>query len=240
MKRFIILLFPLSIFSQNITGRVYDNETTVKGIDVFNINKRTHTFTDGYGDFKIEASVNDTLSFQSTFHNPKIIIVKQQDFEEVIVVELKKTINRLEEILLQNKIKTPIFDDTKEERKIINDIAEDSKVNPHLYETSSKYGLDVVRLVGILGKLFKSKKAKDAPLELVNAKTLDSLFQKDSFFNKTMLLKDLNITPKYEQLFFDFSESEGINKTLLLKENKILLLERLVILSESYLNKIKE
>jgi hypothetical protein len=240
VKRLIFLFLPLSVLSQNITGKVYDNETTVKGIDIFNISKRTHTFTDGNGNFKIEASVNDTLSFHSTFHNPKTIIVKQQDLEEVIVVELKKTINKLKEILLQNRIESIDFDDTKEEQKIKKNITEDSKVNPHLYETSSEYGLDVIRLAGLLGKLFKSNKVKDTPKKLIQAKTLDSLFQKDVFFNKTMLSKDLKIPPKYEQLFFDYSELEGIDKTLLSQDNKLLLLERLVILSDAYLKNIKE
>lgn len=240
MKRFIFLLLPLSVFSQNITGKVYDNETTVKGIDIFNINMRTHTFTDGNGNFKIEGSVNDTLSFHSTFHNPKIIIIKQQDLEEVIVIQLRKTINRLEEILIQNNLEPKGFDDTKEEQKIKDDITEDSRVNPHLYETSSEYGFDVIRLVALLGKLIKSNKVKDTPIELLTAKTLDSLFQKDTFFNTTLLHKDLKIPINYEQLFFDYSESKGIDKTLLSNDSKIMLLERLVILSEAYLENIND
>ena len=95
-------------------------------------------------------------------------------------------------------------------------------------------------MIGLVGKLFKSKKIKDTPIISVKAKTLDSLFQKDAFFNKTMLSKDLNISPKYEQLFYDYSESEGIDKALLSKDNKIMLLERLVVLSEAYLKIIEE
>lgn len=228
------------MFSQNITGKVYDQETTVKGMDVFNITKRTYTYTDDNGNFSIEASVNDTLSFHSTFHNDKILILKKQDFEYVIVIELEKTINRLKEILLQNRIEPKGFDNTKEAQKIKKDITEDSKVNPHLYETSSKYGLDAVRLLDLLGKLLKSKKIKDTPKELITAKTLDSLFQKDPFFNKPLLQKDLKIPAEYEQLFYDYSASQGIEKTLLSSDKKIILLERLVVLSEAYLKNIKD
>ncbi|MEC3907823.1 hypothetical protein VOI54_12405 [Tamlana sp. 2201CG12-4] len=239
VKHFIFLLLPISVFTQNITGKVYDNETTVKGIDVFNISKKTRTHTDDNGNFTIEASINDTLSFHSTFHNPKIIRLTKQDFDAIMIVELRKTVNRLKEILIQNDIQPKDFDDAKEEQKIIETIAEDSKVNPHLYQTSSQYGLDIVRLIGLLGKALKSKKIKDKPVELTKAKTLDSLFQHNAFFNDDLLNNNLSIPVAYKQLFYEYCESQGIDKKLLNKEHQIILLERLVVLSQTYLEYIE-
>lgn len=238
MKYFIVFLLPLSIFSQNITGKVYDSETTIKGIDVFNISQKTRTFTNDEGNFTINASVGDTLSFHSLFHNQKIIKLKQVDFEGIIVIELSKTINRLNEILLQNNIDSRMFNAVKQKKAIEQTIEEDSKVNPHLYENYSQYGLDFIRLAKLIGKLLKKNKAKAD--ELVTSKTLDSLFHKDDFFNKTLMTRDLKIPEQQEQLFYEFCETNGgISKNLIIKENNLLLLEQLVILSEAYLKNIE-
>lgn len=239
MKYFIIFLFPLSIFSQNISGKVYDSETSVKGMDVFNLSKEIRAYTDDDGRFTIKASVGDTLSFHSLFHNQKTIKLQQADFENIMVIELSKTINRLNEILLQNNIDPKEFNTVKQEKVIEQTIEEDSKVNPHLYATSSEYGLDFIRLAGLVGKLLKKNKSKVKVDELATSKTLDSLFQKDAFFNKKLLTKDLKIPELHKQLFYEFCETNGISKTLITKENNLLLLEELMVLSEAFLKNIE-
>jgi len=239
VKYLIIFLLPLSIFSQNITGKVYDSETTVKGIDVFNISNKTKAYTDDAGNFTIKASVNDTLSFHSIFHNQMIIKLQQADFDAIMVVELSKTINRLHEILLQNNIDPNDFNTVKQEQKIQETIDKDSKANPHLYEPSSQYGLDFIRLAGLVGKLFKSKKTKEKANEILTSKTLDSLFKNDVFFNKRLLNRDLEIAKPQEQLFYEFCETNGISKKLITKDNKLLLLEQLVVLSGAFQKNIE-
>ena len=222
MKYFIVFLFPLTVFSQEITGKVYDSETTVKGIDVFNVSQKTIAYTDGDGNFAISASVGDTISFHSTFHNPKIIKLKQDDFDNTMIVELVKTINRLNEILLQNNIDPSNFNAIKQEQSIEKTVTEDSKVNPHLYGTSSQYGFDIIRIVGMVSKLIKDKKAKNKPIQLMSAASIDSLFKNDPFFNQNLLANDLKIPESQQQLFFDYCESNKLDKKLIEKENKLL------------------
>ena len=71
LKFVIIFLLPISIFSQNITGKIYDQESTVKGAKIHNTTKRITTYTDNKGYFKLSASINDTLVFTSLFHKEK-------------------------------------------------------------------------------------------------------------------------------------------------------------------------
>lgn len=239
MRYFIFMLLPLYITSQNVKGKVYDNETTVKGIDVFNLSKQIRTYTDDNGNFTIKASVNDTLSFHSLFHNKKHIILKKSDFDDVIVIELSKTINRLNEILIQNNLEPKDFNDKKEETILKKEIKEDIKRNPHKYGTSSKYGLDVIRLITLASKLFKKKKEEEQPKRLVSHKMLDSLFIKSSFFNEDVLTHDLKIPIDYKQLFFDYCASKNLDKTLLTKDNEIILLDSLFNYSNTFLKIIK-
>lgn len=231
MKYLVLSLLPLSIFSQEITGKVYDSETTVKGIDVFNISQKTIAYTDNEGRFTIHAKVDDTLSFHSTFHNQKIVKLKQEDFNDVMVIELKKTINRLNEILISNNLDPDAFKDTKEEQSIKQTITEDSKVNPHLYTTSSSYGLDFIRLAGLVGKLLKKNKDQKQTKQIIHATSLDSLFKNDDFFTPKLINQDLKISKSEEKLFFEFCETQKLDKKLIENENKLLLLEELVVLS---------
>ncbi|MDO5972048.1 hypothetical protein Q4Q35_19785 [Flavivirga aquimarina] len=240
MKYFIFILLPFSMLSQNITGKVYDNDTTVKGIDVFNLSKKTRTYTDNYGSFTIKASIGDTLSFHSIFHNKKIIKLTETDFNDVIVIELRKTINRLNEILIQNNIKPKEFNQEQVQKTFEEQTKEDIKRNPHKYGTSSKYGLDIVRVAKLIGKLLKKDKIKNASTIPLSHKDLDSLFSNNTFFNETLLVNDLAIPKDYKHLFFEYCETKNLNKTFLSKKNDIILLDSLISYSKSFLKIIEE
>ncbi|MDD7888249.1 hypothetical protein [Flavivirga sp. 57AJ16] len=240
MKYFIFILLPFSMLSQNIKGKVYDNETTVKGIDVFNLSKQTRTHTDNYGNFTIEATVGDTLSFHSTFHNKKIIKLTKSHFTDIMVIELSKTIHRLKEILLQNNINPKELNPTKENSLLKEQITKDIKSDPHLYGSSSKYGLDLIRVIGFIGKLFKNKKEKNASIIPVSYKALDSLFSNSAFFNDELLTTHLAIAKDRKQLFFEYCEVKNLDKELLKSENEIILLDSLVTYSKSFLKIIEE
>ncbi len=86
----IFLLLPLTIASQTIQGKVFDDESTVKGAKIVNTTQNIFTYTDNEGHFKIQAQVNDSIVFQSLFHLEHLFIPTKEDFIEVIVVALKK------------------------------------------------------------------------------------------------------------------------------------------------------
>ncbi|WP_136481254.1 hypothetical protein [Cognatitamlana onchidii] len=239
MKFIIAFLLPISIWSQTISGTVYDSESTVKGIDVFNLSQKTIAYTDDKGIFSINARIGDTLSFHSLFHNQKIIKLEAHHFNETFVVELRKTINRLNEILLQNNIDPAEFNTIKQKQVIKKNIEGDSKSNPHLYQTSSKYGLDFIRLAGMISELLKKKK-KNPENHQASASDLDSIFKKDTFFNQSLLTHNLKIPPEDTQLFFNYCAAHNIDKSYIQKENKLLLLEELLVLSEAFLKEKEE
>lgn len=239
MKYFIFILLPFSMLSQNITGKVYDNDTTVKGIDVFNLSKQTRTYTDNYGSFTIKATIGDTLSFHSIFHDKKIIKLTEIDFNNVIVVELRKTINRLNEILIQNNIKPKEFNQVQVQNELEEQTKEDIRKNPHKYGSSSKYGLDIFRTVTLIRKLLKKDKRKNVSTIPLSHKDLDSLFSNNTFFNEALLVNNLSIPKDYKQLFFEYCETKNLDKTFLSNKNEIVLLDSLVSYSKVFLKIIE-
>ncbi len=237
MKYLILYLFPLSIFSQHLKGKVYDQQSTVKGIKVYNISKQIKTYTDDAGEFSIAASVNDTLLFESLFHNPKQVKLKPTDFEDIVVFELKKTINELGEVLLNNN-DAKTFNAKTYTNATGLQLANDIKNNPHLYKPESAYtgGANILGIIGMAIQLFKKKnKYKPQPIEYINYKHLDSLFKNDDFFNLRLLHQDLRIPETYAHLFLDYCETKSLNKELISEENKVVLLDSLVEFSREFL-----
>jgi hypothetical protein len=64
---------------------------------------------------------------------------------------------------------------------------------------------------------------------------MDSLFDKSSFFNKQLITVNLKIPKDKTHLFYDFCEAKYISSEFLKDENKMQLLEQLVLNSQLFL-----
>lgn len=235
LKKLYLLFFiltSLNVSSQSINGKVYDAETTVKGALVVNISQNIMTYTDDEGHFKIHAKVRDTLYVSSLFHTKKLREIKSEDFNHIVVIEVKKTINKLDEVLLRDE-REKKFDSTAMENQVKNQIKEDIKRNPGKYGAVPKYGLDLVAIGKFIGKLFKRKNKTEA-IQPLTYKSVDSLFKNNSFFNKTLLIVDLNIPEDYHSLFFEYLETKQIDSKLLKNLQAVDLLEEIVLSSQEF------
>lgn len=77
---FAFSILSLNLISQEINGVIYDADDVVKGVKVLNISKKIFTTTNDSGEFRLKADLNDTISFQSVFYKPMIIVVKDDYF----------------------------------------------------------------------------------------------------------------------------------------------------------------
>lgn len=240
IKLLLLLILPTTVISQNITGKIYDEESTIKGAKIFNISNNTSTYTDDKGDFKIQASVNDTLILSSLFHKEKKVKLTENHLKETNVFELKKIVNALDEVLLSENREVVIFD-AKIYAKIFSiQMKNDMKNRPYLYHPPPSENIDFIKIAGLIGKLFKIKKKKDAPFITATYKTFDSLFKNDEFFNKNLLTNQLQIKEAYKPLFFDYCDVKQIDKQLLKKENRVILLDSLFNCSKEFLEIVKK
>lgn len=237
----ILFLLPFSMFSQQLKGKIYDQETTVKGATVFNTSQSIISHTNDNGDFIIRAAVNDTIIFYSLFHKQQTLQLKKEHFNEILVIELKKVLNDLEEVVITNNPKEKEFVVKTYKDQVDTQIRNDKKENPHLYEPApSSNGIDFIKIAGLIGKLFKSKKVKNPPIVTAKYHELDSLFSNDPFFTHKLLTNELKIPDPYKPLFFDYCDAQNINRELLLKEKRFLLLDQLNTCSKAFLNMISE
>lgn len=229
------LCLPILINSQTLRGKVYDSTSTVKSIKVYNETQKRITATNDKGDFTITAKVNDTILFESVFYHPKAIVLQPYHFDDVAVFELKKIVNALDEVEVIAEPEQPVFEVETYNLQLQNLIKEDIKNNPGLYAPStSNYGVDFVYLFRKLFSLIKKKKSKPEDT-MITYDQFTKLIEKNSFFNSDLLTKDLKIPEERMYLFLEFCAAKQINSTLLKKENKMQLLEELVLNSQLFL-----
>ncbi len=235
-------MLPFSIYSQTIRGKIYDGESVVKGIKVYNISKESLTYTDKHGDFSMPACVNDTLIFMSLFNNDKSVKLKPNDFKDVAIFELKKIVNELEEVVLKDSL-SQSFDLNVYSENSGEQLSNDLKNNKHLYIPESKYssGVNFGELAKLIGGLFKKKnKTKNQPISYINYRHLDSLFSKDDLFNFELLQDELQIPEEYMHLFLDYCENKKLNKTLISEENHVILLDSMFNFSKEFMEIFKK
>ncbi|RED49562.1 peptidase associated/transthyretin-like domain-containing protein [Seonamhaeicola aphaedonensis] len=242
MKHLLIVLFfiPIVALSQNINGKIYDEDSTVKGALIINLTQNDTTYSDIKGNFKIKAIVNDSIMFKSLFHHDKKVKVNTSFFKEIIVFELNKSINELNEVLLYDKKDKP-FEVVEYSNNLGFAIAEDIKRNPHLYMPKTSYsgGVNFIELAKLIGinKLFKKKKST---INNIEYHQLDSLFYNSEIFTDSLLYKDLKIPKNNKYLFFEYCEERGINCELLAVKENLVLLDSFYKLSKDFLLFIKE
>jgi hypothetical protein len=232
----LILNFTFGLTAQTLIGKVYDATSTLKNIKVRNETQNKYTVTDEKGNFNIIAKVNDTILFQSLFYHPKAIILDSTHFEDIAVFELVKIVSELDEVEIMAEPEQPVYKLETYNIELQNLIQEDIKNNPHLYvPAGATYGVDFVYLIGEVVKLFKKNKSKIPVYQPVTYKQMDSLFDKSSFFNNRLITEDLKIPEDKTHLFYDFCEAKYISSELLKNENKMQLLEQLVLNSQLFL-----
>ncbi|MCB0399975.1 MAG: hypothetical protein KDD26_10220 [Winogradskyella sp.] len=213
---------------------------------VLNKTQNILTVTNQDGDFNIEAKVNDTISFQSIFYHPLEVIVKQYHLDDITVFEVEEIVSELDEVEIQSEPEQPVFEEETYNQDLHNLIKEDMKRNPHLYRPeNAQYGGNILGIISLVVKLLKKKnkeknKYKPPTYKPITYKQMDSLFATSSFFNKRLATENLKIPEDKAKLFYDFCSAKGISSELLKDENKMMLLEELVVNSQLFLILLEE
>lgn len=224
--------------SQNFQGKVYDEESTVSGVKVINKTQNILVYTNSRGDFKIEAAINDTISVSSLFHVEQQIVLTEKNFKETAVIELKKAMNDLDEVLIKSEPEFKEFDPIETNVTLKNQILEDIKRNPHLYSKQSG-NMDILAVGALIVNLFKSKKPKEELQTYATFPDFKQLFETDSYFTMSFLKTELNIPEDYVYLFMQFCEAQFLNTKLLLAENRFVLLDSFIKYSNEFLEILK-
>jgi len=227
------LFSPYFLISQNLTGIVYDDDNTIKGAKVENINQKKLTYTNDRGEFEIIANFNDTLEISSYFHETQKIIIGKSNFNEKVVIELKPKLNELDEVRLREE-REKKFNATQTQASTGEQLANDIKNNPQLYNTYLNYGVDFVYLGKLIGKLLNKNKYKAPAIKPITFHQLDSLFSRDKILNYSYISQNLEITEDQLGLFVDYCTAKNYNDELLKVENRLIFIDSIFKASREF------
>lgn len=100
----LLLLMPLLFFAQQrelLQGRVISDTIKAEYLNVKNISANVATVTDGEGKFVIHARVGDTLKVSGIIIKEVYVQLKQQDFNDaLVVIKVQNNITVLDEVLI--------------------------------------------------------------------------------------------------------------------------------------------
>ena len=75
---------------------------SIRDCNIVNVTQRYGTTSDAYGDFKITASVNDSISFSALGYEKRTIVLTESMYNYGYVVELKPKAYELNEVTIQH------------------------------------------------------------------------------------------------------------------------------------------
>ncbi|MCF6297961.1 MAG: hypothetical protein L3J08_08270 [Flavobacteriaceae bacterium] len=228
MRLIFVFLTSTSIFAQNISGRIFENEIALQYVSITNTTQNSETFSDDNGLFTIEAIENDTLLFSSAFYIDKKVLVTNDYFGKEISIQLEQKIYNLDEIIISNYY----FDEEQFSSNFHKQIVYDVDHNMQAYEQPSNGNVDFVKIFKRINKLVSKKKDKKKTsiepnyMSYSNLKLL--LLENDTTNEK--LTDVLKIQEENVHLFIDFCRGK-IKRELLEEKNNFLLLDKLIDLS---------
>ena len=159
-----------------------------------------------------------------------------------MVIELKKDVQQLDEIVLTNEPDQPEFEEETHNTNLQKIIKDDIQKNPHLYNPgSSLKGPNIFAIIGLAAKLFKKKNKNKTPVvPPITYQQLETLISKSYVINKRLLVEDLKIPEQYLPLFYDYCEAKQLSGDLLEKSKEIYLLDAIILNSKEFLLILEE
>jgi hypothetical protein len=225
----IILFFIQSLTAQEVRGIIYDSDGRVSDFEIVNLNSGNYSATNKEGYFTILSDLGDTLVFNSIQFEKQILIVEQKHLQETIVIELRKTVNALDQVNISSS--TSKFNVEKANTALKKEFLTDIERNWFLYYPPNSKGNLFDGFESIINKLFPKK----PEIRKIELNDYQELFTSDETLNFEYFKNSLEIPEKDYNLFLDYLESKSLNYDLLDKSRRLDLIQKINHLSQEYI-----
>lgn len=223
-KKLLFLLFTVSTFSLQAQkqylfhGKINTKKSLVKEAHIINLTTGQGTYSNEYGEYRIYASLGDSLRISSVQHVTRIRIVTGYDLKsKVIDIELEEKTYELEEVVLKKtNLSGSLLSDmrqNKNQRKEINAVTlglpnasnkKLSQIDRKLYTlSSSSSGVPLDLLFSILSGRYKKLKEEKRLVEENN--DVEHMLKKVAHF----LVSDFNIKEEYHYRFLYYCRTDS-------------------------------
>jgi len=227
-----LLLFVLqSGFSQTeklIHGKVLHEQFPVEKVDIVNFSSKKIIVTNASGEFSILAKAGDELIFISKDHEIKKIVLDQKTIDKNnLLISLILKPEELKEVVITKipaiKLST---DKTYEQGKLDQLAIEKSarSLKTGVYNGSIENGMDLMRIGGMILKLFIKEKEVVKEIPQIEFKQLAKSTCDEKFY-----LQTLKLNPDQIELFLEFCDADPKSKTLIENSNVLSMMDFLSI-----------
>jgi hypothetical protein len=223
---FILYQSSFAQVSERIQGQVSFDKTAATKVEIINSTSKTVVLSDTNGNFTINIDINDVLVFVAKNHEIKEIKISVAVLNQgALKVTLSPKVEELKEVIIQNTPSIKLSKDAKWEQAKLDQYAleknANSLKNPGVYTGTIENGMDLMRIGGMIAKLFKKKnsdtESKGPILPFINAAKTQIVTE---FYIDTLQLRKEEIAT-----FLDFCNKDPKSKIIAAQQNVLSLQE---------------
>jgi hypothetical protein len=223
---FILYQSSFAQVSERIQGQVSFDKTAATKVEIINSTSKTVVLSDTNGNFTINIDINDVLVFVAKNHEIKEIKISVAVLNQgALKVTLSPKVEELKEVIIQNTPSIKLSKDAKWEQAKLDQYAleknANSLKNPGVYTGTIENGVDLMRIGGMIAKLFKKKnsdtESKGPILPFIDAAKTQIVTE---FYIDTLQLRKEEIAT-----FLDFCNKDPKSKIIAAQQNVLSLQE---------------
>ncbi|MBG6187110.1 hypothetical protein [Flavobacterium sp. CAN_S2] len=224
----IILLFVYQFgFSQTeklINGKVLHEQFPIEKVEVANFSSKKVAVTNAAGEFSIMAKAGDELIFISKDHDIKKIVLDQKTIDKNnLLISLILKPEELKEVIITKTPSIKLGTDKAYEQGKLDQLAVEKSarsLKTGVYNGSIENGMDLMRIGGMILKLFIKEKEVVKGTPQIEFKQLAKSSCDQKFYIETLKLK-----PDQIELFLEFCDADPKSKTLLENSNVLSMMD---------------
>lgn len=226
---FVSLLFfvfqsSLSQTEKLINGKVLHEQFPVEKVEVANFSSKKVAVTNAAGEFSIMAKAGDELIFISKDHDIKKIVIDQKTIDKnKLIISLILKPEELKEVVIRKIPSIKLGTDKAYEQGKLDQLAVEKSarsLKTGVYNGSIENGMDLMRIGGMILKLFIKEKevVKETPQIEFKSLARNSCDQK--FYLQTLKLK-----PDEIDLFLEFCDADPKSKIVAQSNNVLTVMD---------------
>ena len=234
LKKIFFFLFVIQFsFSQErelIQGKVIYRNINVPAANVINNTSQSSTITNDEGEFQIYAKQGDEIIFSSVQYIIRTVRVNEEILKNKrIIVQINQRVRELDEVVITPDDTDKFLDLKEEQFKGFDYLADKSTKIENILTDNRQFvdGLNFVNIFKLLSSLVDPK-SEEERLSILPSEALPLILE-ENFFLNTLELEIFEVND-----FLSLLDQDQEVKKLIIQKNQFLLIDYLLIKSDTY------
>ena len=226
----VIIQFSFSQERELIQGKVIYRNINVPAANVINNSSQSSTITNDEGEFQIYAKQGDEIIFSSVQYIIRTVRVNEEILKNKrIIVQINQRVRELDEVVITPDDTDKFLDLKEEQFKGFDYLADKSTKIENILTDNRQFvdGLNFVNIFKLLSSIVDSK-SEEERLSILPSEALPLILE-ENFFVNTLELEIFEVND-----FLSLLDQDQEVKKLIIQKNQFLLIDYLLIKSDTY------